>query len=421
MTAPAAQAVDTFFPFLNQTLSNAQWQAYARMFRNDGIVNSDLAGILSYNVAAGGGLVAQVAAGRAIVQGIFCENATQKNFTLGTADPTNPRIDTVVIRLTQATPTVQLAVLEGVAAGSPVPLALTQTASVYEVPLAFIRINAAAGSFASLTDARNWSGSGFARSQTVASVAGLTPASPGTIAYAGNSGCVTIPVSGTNTITSMPAAAIGNCIILEFASAACQVTAGSNLKMPRNYVSTVLGTLMFESDGTNWVEVARTGEAVAANLVYRGPTSGAVAKADWGALVAADFPAWTTWVPAFLQSGAVTTSSVLARVCQLGKMATINCYAVFNSSGGGATAIGVTLPAGLTLHGTNHAVTQCVGSFRFLDTSVPSRYAGAVVIESTTSLIFQVDQSNTGVLGVLPSFTVATGDTLGFTVQVELA
>lgn len=70
-------------------------------------------------------------------------------------------------------------------------------------------------------------------------------------------GLVVVPITGTTTITSITAAAAGTVAVLEFASAACQVTNGSNLKLVGNYTSVVLGTLTLQCDGTNWIEVAR--------------------------------------------------------------------------------------------------------------------------------------------------------------------
>jgi hypothetical protein len=89
----------------------------------------------------------------------------------------------------------------------------------------------------------------FSRGTSTASAASLTLPTNGPI----------IPITGTTTITSITAQAAGKVVTLEFASAGCQVTNGSNLKLKGNYYSRVLGTLTLESDGTNWIEVSRAG------------------------------------------------------------------------------------------------------------------------------------------------------------------
>jgi hypothetical protein len=66
------------------------------------------------------------------------------------------------------------------------------------------------------------------------------------------------PITGTTTITSIAAGLSGQIAILEFASAGCQVTNGSNLKLITDYISTAYGELTLEYDGTNWVEQSRT-------------------------------------------------------------------------------------------------------------------------------------------------------------------
>jgi hypothetical protein len=67
---------------------------------------------------------------------------------------------------------------------------------------------------------------------------------------------VIVPITGTTTITSITAVTKG-VVMLEFASAGCLVSNGSNLKLRSDYLSTAFGVLLLECDGTNWIEVAR--------------------------------------------------------------------------------------------------------------------------------------------------------------------
>lgn len=64
-------------------------------------------------------------------------------------------------------------------------------------------------------------------------------------------------VTGSTTITTIPAGAIGQILILKF-GAACQVTDGSNLKLAGNFAGGVNATLALICDGTNWHEISRS-------------------------------------------------------------------------------------------------------------------------------------------------------------------
>jgi hypothetical protein len=92
-----------------------------------------------------------VLAGAALVQGIAYINSATVSFVIAANGSGNPRIDTVVLQADYALQTVRLAVLQGTAAGSPVPPTLTQTANVlWEIPLADIAV---ANGFATITNA----------------------------------------------------------------------------------------------------------------------------------------------------------------------------------------------------------------------------------------------------------------------------
>jgi len=73
---------------------------------------------------------------------------------------------------------------------------------------------------------------------------------------------VQIPITGTNTITSIVAGAAGRRVTLEFASAGCTVKVASTLRLNGDYIATAGGTLSLESDGTNWNETGRSGGSV---------------------------------------------------------------------------------------------------------------------------------------------------------------
>lgn len=84
---------------------------------------------------------------------------------------------------------------------------------------------------------------------------GTAVASAATITVPANNEFV--QVSGTTTITSVAAAAAGRKVTLLF-QGALTFTDGSNLKLNGNFVTTADDTITLVSDGTNWIEVARS-------------------------------------------------------------------------------------------------------------------------------------------------------------------
>lgn len=101
--------------------------------------------------ADGTGLNVKVANGAAVVRGILYDQrvSNPKTLAIAAADPTNPRIDTVVVRVIPAgvNPNTEgtslLAVKTGAPAASPVAPTLTQNDStVWEIALADVRVDA---------------------------------------------------------------------------------------------------------------------------------------------------------------------------------------------------------------------------------------------------------------------------------------
>jgi hypothetical protein len=111
--------------------------------------------------SAGTDMEIDVAAGMAMLKDgqPYIQEATQA-VVIGTSDPSNPRIDRVVLRLTREGQTDQgkivLAVAEGTPAGSPVAPALTQTSATWEFSLAQVSVLAGVTSIAAnkVTDER---------------------------------------------------------------------------------------------------------------------------------------------------------------------------------------------------------------------------------------------------------------------------
>lgn len=145
------------FPFENVDTTETQ---FSQMFRtlNAGVNGAPTGTDLK--VTAGTGLQVAVAAGQAMVRGHFYISTASENLTIATANASNPRIDSVVLRLDPTANSIVLAVVSGTPASSPVAPTLTQTdAGVFEYQLATVLVPAAATSVSTITDTRSFMGS----------------------------------------------------------------------------------------------------------------------------------------------------------------------------------------------------------------------------------------------------------------------
>lgn len=102
------------------------------------------------------GLAVSVAAGSAWINGYRYENTDALNMLLVTANGSNPRIDRIVLRLSQINRSIRLAVVTGTSAVTPVAPSLTRTSDIYELGIADVLIPTAATTIAAnnITDTR---------------------------------------------------------------------------------------------------------------------------------------------------------------------------------------------------------------------------------------------------------------------------
>jgi len=134
-------------------------EAFARLFRTmmrDGIVHND-GDELAVGPTVPAAMSVSVGTGMALIQGRYYINSAALTLSVEAADPSHPRIDRVVVRLS-ATPgrTIHAVVKKGTPAPSPVPPGLTRTAETWELSLAQVRVEAGATSIvaAKITDER---------------------------------------------------------------------------------------------------------------------------------------------------------------------------------------------------------------------------------------------------------------------------
>ena len=132
----------TAWPFENIDTSETQFSQWARNI-GEGVVTGH--GLELEPYGDGSGMVVKVKSGQALVRGHYYDNSAEVSVTIATADLSNPRIDSVVLRLDPTANTCVLAVLTGTPDPSPSAPALTQTDSgVYELHIADVAVAAAA-------------------------------------------------------------------------------------------------------------------------------------------------------------------------------------------------------------------------------------------------------------------------------------
>lgn len=151
------------YPFENANTTEDQYTLLFRNFARSGIVgsHSDTQFAVSTD---GSGLDVQVAQGYAILRGHAVENDAPATVTLDAADPTNPRIDRVVLRLDPVADGISLFVIKGTPAATPTVPEITRTKTgVWDLPLARIVVPGGALNVISgnIISDREWSGENF--------------------------------------------------------------------------------------------------------------------------------------------------------------------------------------------------------------------------------------------------------------------
>lgn len=147
----------TYFPFdsgQGSSVTEFQWQKMAQHWLATGVIRGQLNDLQVY--ADSTGLQAKVKSGQAFMKGHFFESDAEVILSISAADVTNPRIDRIVVQVDWVSNLVQLAVIQGTPAASPVAPALTQNTSRWEVSLAQVRVNANVSTIAAgnITDER---------------------------------------------------------------------------------------------------------------------------------------------------------------------------------------------------------------------------------------------------------------------------
>lgn len=152
-------ALDTFLPYdsgAGANVSEAGWRNMMRHF--NGSASGVIRGFANeFAVTADNtGMNVKAATGECYMRGHYGESTSQKTLAIATAHATLARIDRVILRNDFTTNQIELDVLTGTAAGSPVAPTVTQSATKWETSLATVSVPAADTSIASsqVTDNR---------------------------------------------------------------------------------------------------------------------------------------------------------------------------------------------------------------------------------------------------------------------------
>jgi hypothetical protein len=128
-------------------------------------------------------------------------------------------------------------------------------------------------------------------------------------------------------------------------------------------------------DGTNWVELGRTG-------------------------------AWTSFTPTLTQPGAITKTNTYSRWTRFGRTILASFSLAVTAAGTAGSPVQVGLPFSCAVGG------QTAGSGWIYDASTTTRYAGSWEASGTTVVALVTDVTGGNVWGAVPSLALASGDVM---------
>lgn len=151
-----------YYPFddgAGANVTEAQWMKLMRGLVNTGVFRTGRSQIdlnLFEVYGDSSGMQVKVKSGSAFIEGFFVESSAEEIVTIDTADPTNGRLDRVILKLDRSANTITLTKLTGTPAASPSLPSLTQNDTTWELPLATVTVDALASTIAAgkVADAR---------------------------------------------------------------------------------------------------------------------------------------------------------------------------------------------------------------------------------------------------------------------------
>lgn len=144
----------TSWPFENIDTSETQFSQWARNI-GEGVKQNSLNELEPF--ADSTGMRVKVKSGQALIRGHYYQSSAEEVITVTASDPTNPRIDILILELDPSANSITLKVTAGTPAGSPVAPTVVQTdGGIYQVKLAEIAVGAGVTTIAAgnVTDTR---------------------------------------------------------------------------------------------------------------------------------------------------------------------------------------------------------------------------------------------------------------------------
>lgn len=156
-----AVTFSAYTPFDAGPGSNAmesQWRAMMRHQIQNGVLRNVDEEMLAYGDSTG--MQVKVKTGQVVITGHWGQVASELTLPIAAAHATLPRRDLVVARVDYTNNLIELDVVTGTAASSPIVPSLTRNTSVWEIPLAIVQVDAAVVTIAAskVMVARQWGG-----------------------------------------------------------------------------------------------------------------------------------------------------------------------------------------------------------------------------------------------------------------------
>jgi hypothetical protein len=156
-----ATAFDTYGPFNTGSGANAtedQWRAFMRRISVSGVMRNINNEMLVYGDSTG--LQVKVKTGDVWIEGHGGTLSAEKTLAIASNSSGQPRLDLVVARAHFVNDVIELDVLTGTAAATPLVPSVTRSSSLWEIPLAVVSIPSGDASIdaSQVTDARQWGG-----------------------------------------------------------------------------------------------------------------------------------------------------------------------------------------------------------------------------------------------------------------------
>jgi hypothetical protein len=120
----------------------SRWSYMSQFWTPTGVIKGAYNEFETY--ADSTGMQVKIKSGRTSVLGFWANSDTEEVKAIEAADPANPRIDTVIVKMDRSSGELEmtLEVKKGAPAASPVALTLSATSTLYEFPLADVYVGA---------------------------------------------------------------------------------------------------------------------------------------------------------------------------------------------------------------------------------------------------------------------------------------